>query len=190
MTTTMTKTATPEAIADALAEAKARTQRLQEQADAIDNAVSEAYERTELSHYRRAATKGATEYRNERDERKAELDAAMAADPLDHAALYEAFAALKDADARCGAMASHASRLSHIDPMPPNAIGAPQARPVLVREMYPTLTFSAVLDAAINARCDRIRAQHQAELQAAAFEEISAAVDTARTQAAAGQDNA
>src|SRR5271165_7670051 len=136
MTTTMTKTATPEQIADALAEAKARTQRLQEQADAIDNAVNDAYERTELSHYRRQATAGATEYRNERDQLKAELDAAMVADPLDHAALFEAYIALKDADARAGAMASHASRLNHLDPMPLNAIGAYQTRPVLVSEMH------------------------------------------------------
>jgi hypothetical protein len=180
-------TATPDAIADALAEAKARTQRLQAQADAIDSAVSEAYERAELSHYRRAAAKGATEHREKRDQLKAELDAAMVADPLDHAALFEAFIALKDADARAGAMRAHASRISHIDPMTPNAVGAPRARPVLVSEMHSTLTFGQVLDAAVRARCDRIRAQHQASLQAAAHEEISAAVDTARAQAAAAQ---
>jgi hypothetical protein len=177
-------TATPEAIADALAESKARTARLQAQADKVDTAVNEAYECAERSHYRRQATAGATSYRNERDQFYAELEAAMVADPLDHAALFEAFVALKDSDARAGAMSSHASRLSHIDPMPPNAIGAPQARPVLVSEMHSTLTFSAVLDAAIRARCDRIRNGHQAALRAAAQEEISAAVDTARAKAA------
>jgi hypothetical protein len=186
----MTTTATPEAITDALAEAKARTQRLQAQADAIDNAVNEAYERAELSHYRRQATAGATSYRNERDQFYAELEAAMVADPLDHAALYAAFVALKDADSRAGAMSSHASRLSHIDPAPPNVhTGAPVTRPVLVSEMHSTLTFSQVLDAATRARCDRIRAQHQAELRAHAHEEISAAVDKARAQAAAQIDD-
>jgi hypothetical protein len=186
----MTKTATPEAIADALAEAKARTQRLQRQADAIKNAVNEAYERTEKSYYRRMATKVATEYRNQRDAAKDKLDALMMADPLDPIAIADALIGLRELDAKCGAMHSHASRLDYVDPLPNSHIGVPQTRPVLVSELYQQLTFAQVLDTAIRVRSERIRSQHQAELQADAQAEISAAVDQARTQAAAAIDDA
>jgi hypothetical protein len=125
----MTTAATPEAITDELAEIDARRERLQAKANAINTAVREAHDRVEKSYYRRMATKVATEHRNQRDAAKAELDAAMVADPLDPIKLAAKLVALKDADARCGAVAAHAGRLDYLDPLPPNAIGAPRVRP-------------------------------------------------------------
>jgi hypothetical protein len=182
----MTKTATPEAITDALAEARARTDRLQAQADRIADAEREASREAELKHYRDAHTRRATQYRNERDALKTRLDEACNADPLDPNAIWETFAALKDFDAKCGAMSAHAGRLDYLDPRPPNPnSGAPQGRPAIVSEMYQHLTYARVLDQAIAARADRIRASHQSELQAEAAAEITAAVDKARAAAAA-----
>jgi hypothetical protein len=179
---------TAEKINAELAETEARRERLQAKANAINTAVREAHDRVEKSYYRRMATKVATEHRNQRDAAKAELDAAMVADPLDPIKLAAKLVALKDADARCGAVAAHAGRLDYLDPLPPNAIGAPRARPVLCSEIYQQLTLWQVTDQAIAARADRIRAAHQAELQAEAAAEISAAVDNARAAAAAEVD--
>jgi hypothetical protein len=173
-------------IADELAEAEARTNRLRAKAEAINTAVREERDRAELSYYRIKATKVATEYRNGHNAVASELEALITADPIDASAILAKVIEVRDSAARCGALAAHASRLDYLSPLPPNPnSGAAQARTVPVGgERYKNLTFTQVLDAAINARAERIRRQHLAELQTEAASEISAAVDAARAKAA------
>jgi hypothetical protein len=179
-------TSTTPTLNDQLAAARAETARLQQLQDKIDAAGAEASNAAMLQHYRHAATERAREYRERRDALKIKLDKLAVADKLNLDDLFTAYVALRDDDARCGALNIFASMVNSLEPQQPNAFGVhPMPRGAHVAELYGGWTFTSFLDQVIARRADAIRAHHGETLRAEAHKEVSAAEQQARDAAAA-----
>jgi hypothetical protein len=184
---------TTNTIDDQLATARADFQRPQAFQDRINTAGNEARSTAKRQHYRAAATERSADYRQHRDELKNKLDEIAMSDQLDIDAQFAAWVALRDPDAKAGAINVHSSMLDSLEGPRKNHIGAYEMpRGAAVNELYTPAngwTFTAFVDRVLALRADRIRAEHQAELQAEAAAEIAAGVDKARAAAAAQIDN-
>jgi hypothetical protein len=177
-------TTTTPTLAEQAAAAQAEANRLRAEADRIDAAGRAAADQAMLEHYRNAATERAREYHEHRDGLKTKLDELAMADKLDLDKLFAAFIALRDDDARCGALNTHSSMLNTLEPPERNHIGVqPMPRGAQVAELYKGLSFAGFVDQLVARRADAIRARHVEELRAQAHTQVQAAEQAARTAA-------
>ncbi|MGO8937372.1 MAG: hypothetical protein ACLQLO_09645 [Mycobacterium sp.] len=182
-------TTTP-TLAERAAAAQAEANQLRAEADRIDAAGRAAADEARLTHYRRAATEVAGEYRGRRDDLMNKVNQVAMADQIDLNLLFKSWVEMRDCDAQAGALNVHSSMLDSLDPPQKQWNGAhpmPAAR-AAVNELYTPRngwTFTSFVDRVLAQRADRIRAQHRAELEAQAHDEIQAAEQSARTAAAA-----
>lgn len=174
--------ATEVEISDALAKAEREAQALRARAEVVAEARREARHAALMSVYRDAANGKAVACNRERSAIEARLNQIAGAVELDVAALEQTFIALKMADARCGGNADFAANLDTIDPLPDNAIGAPQTR-TRSRQIWHQTKWSDYLDAVIDSRAARERTNYASRLNDAAGITAESAADAAAAEA-------
>lgn len=176
---------TPEHIAEQYAAAEADAARHRAKLDAIKDAENAERHRVQLEHFTDAAGPRATRYRDERDDAHRRLDDLAYAPQVDLNKLFNAFLAFKESDAKAGALRNHAHRINTIAPLGRNHVGADQAHVIHCDSLYERLTWGQYLEQVVTERTRRAGSQHAAKLESEASQKVSAAVEQARTAAAA-----
>lgn len=184
-----TKTPTADQIAEQYAASQRETERLAAKAAAITEAEQTARRQAEIEHFTDGAGPRARQARDGRDAAKRRLDDLAGADQIDLTELFTAFTEFKTADAKCGALRLHASRINYVNPLGRNGNGVERSHVIGCSELHERLTWASYLDWVVAERTKRARVQHAQELEAEAAAKISAAGEQARTAAAAETNN-
>jgi hypothetical protein len=177
---------TPEQIAEQYAAAEADAARHRAKLDAIADAENTARHQAQLDYFTNAAGPLANRYRDARDAARLQLDDLAYADPFDMNAVAAAFLEWKTLDKRCGVLRNHAHRINTIAPLGPNHAGADRAHVIRCDELYSRTTLVDYLNEVFENRLHLARSQHADELESQAGQTVAAAVEQARTAAAAG----
>ncbi|MCV7251216.1 hypothetical protein H7J86_03495 [Mycobacterium hackensackense] len=172
---------------DQINAAEARAQQMREHAKAIDTAGYEARNAADYEHVQYLHT-AADECNQARTKAEARFTDLSTAERLDHAKLFAAFIALKDADARCEAVSvDYMTRIGrHEEPTVSVHTGVAMGhRGVGTSAKFKRTTWTETLEGVISARHARIATEHRGELIKRADDKAEAASDQARAEASA-----